>query len=899
MPDPQHNGHHEPGDADMDAADQLSRDWDALAVQRRAGGDVTATVTDTTLVRLAELRAADTASEPRPGFLDHLERELMDASSPKITVAISPALPKLAVLPAARRRHGRGLIDVVAVAAVVALLIAGSWSIWSQNIGGPGDGTRVPGIAAGSATPNAGSDGLVALTAPWATNTDSDLIDGVAPVSTNDCTTPPRQPGSLVPAVERLDQTPALTIAEPAPQALATLPDIATYPKASTDGVVAARAFFVQFAACRFALGTRDDKQVDPFTGPYWNLYSDDALADRVVNGPRNPSFANQTPKQMIVASYQYLLQDIESSAWPQVVDDVRDVPAQVNGARQLRVRVHAVTAPDYSIDTVLVLEDGTWRFSQAAIAVPGEFSPAYQVSNIDVGNISIGPRGVSSYATQIERDTPVLMSIHNSGDVAQTVTVSGQDIGTISPGQTVNMLPFTIRSDAAIGEVARGYFRVASRPAGDADESPRQRTLTIGVYPAGTLGNRRGESAPAATPSDMPADAAGTAAATPQAGVPTVQLDVSGLDYPTVPAPIMSSLIPASDCTTPPRATGSVDAALATAPDSTDWTGGSSYFARGNVVSQSEIDALPDAQTQDHVAVTSILGQLVACRFTAGTQSDGTASFDTPYWNLFSDDYFRFNKPTLDARATVTDPAVLPFTYLTSAAGPLGSEVTDVRQLPPDSREQPRLLVELGGDIETESGGPAFAVMVQSYGSWQITQLSTLTSISSTAMPLDVFIEPDGRLGGGPFAYNYNAYGSPYIPAGLPVLLDLYNASNSPVHITISGQDLGTLAPNEERMLAPFAFPAQSSETTTLTVGMSSPDLPNLHGISFIADYGQSATPDNRRYNIFPPTPPAGSTVPAIVHPSAYPNPGSTPEAVGTPALSGTPVGQSTPEAG
>ena len=1246
MPDPQHNGRHERRDADTGAAERLGRDWDAIAVQRRSGGPaiLTATVTDPTLIRLVELRAADTASEPRPGFLDHLERELMDASLPKTTVPVRPSVPTIAVVPGRRhRRHGRGVIDVMAVAAVVALLIAGSWSIWSQNTGGPGNGTGVPGFVAGLATPdataNADRNGLVALNQTWATNADSDVIDSVAPVSTSDCTTPPRQPGSLVAAVEQQSQTPTQTLARFAQLTQATPPDITTEPAASAEDVAAARVFFVQFAACRFAYDLGDNGQIEPFTGAFWNLYSTATLAHQALYQPYDGGPAPRTAEQQIDSAYRFEHRTVEASAWPFVVDDVREFPADPDGARRLRVRFHSVMMPSYQIDTILVRENGAWKIATVEIAVSGDQTSAYQVSNIDVGDSTVGPRGISSSATQIERDMPVLMSITNRGGTVQAVSIDGQDLGPLAPGQTINLLPFTIDSGASVGDAGHPSFTVTARPA---DGSGEAKSLAIGVYPAGALAAERTGATPAASVTPV----ASTAAAAREPAVSYATLNVPGIEQVSVPAQQTSDQISASECSTAPRAEGSVDAALATGlnssdwtggssylapndevtqaqvdrlpdaavgdqdaangllrqlvacrfaadghsgsigaqfaapywslfsdeyfrinlppllqhpipqadqylasllthivggqpleianlkvlppdakgqprllfvlggevqavngglpagvmvwengtwriiqfpqvsrwvtstmpldirvsgnriqsvvgavniftphgdlyvpasipvvmdiynagsqdaqvtiagqglgtlapgaelridpwqfpaqptgatsltlgltqptinlvadygqsatpenrlfptfpvtpapgtpsadlfatpsatpialtdpglesprlyasdafrevsasdcsttarrtgsvddalrtpPDSTDWTGGSSYFARNDIVTQQLIDSFPEASFQDASAARGLIQQVTACRFTAGTQSDGdgTASFDTPYWNLFSDDYFRFNKPTLDARATVTDPAVLPFTYLSSAAGPLAPEVTDVRQMPPDSRGQPRLLVELGGDIETESGGPAFAVMVQSYGAWQITQLSTLTSIASTAMPLDVFIEPDGSLGGGPFAYNYNAYGSPYIPAGLPVLLDLYNASDSPVQITISGQDLGMLAPGQEQMLAPFAFPDQPGETTSLTVGMSSPDFPNLHGISFIADYGQLATPENRRYDTFPPTPPADSTVPAIVHPSAYPNSGSTPEAVGTPALSGTPVGQSTSAAG
>lgn len=893
MPDPQYNGRHEPGDADKNAAERLSRGWDAMAAERRVGGAAaTATATDTTLVRLAELRAADTASGPRPGFLDHLERELMDASLPKTTVPVKPSMPMIAVLPGRRqRRRGRGFVDVMAVAAVVALLIAGSWSIWSQNTGSPGDGTHVPYVAAGSATPYAtpdvGRDRLVALNRPWVTNADTNMIDGVVQVSSSDCTTPPRQPGSLVAAVEQANQTPTVTVEQREAAASATSPDISTLPKASADDMAAARTFFVQYAACRFSFGMGDNGQLEPYTGAFWNLFSTQTLANRVETGPRDPMYDGQTPEQKIDASYRLFLPLIENSAWPSVVEDVREVPARSDGARQLRVRFHAVTTPHYHFDIILVREDGRWRIATYAIAASGDETPAYQISNIDVGDSGVGPRGVSSSATQLERDTPVLMSLHNGGDATQSVSVDGQDIGTIAPGETVNILPFTIRSEDMVGDAVRSVFTVASGPAGSAANAADQRTLTIAVYPPGTLAAQRGGSTPSGTPSD-----AGTAPATPQTGVSAVRLDVSGLDYPAVPASITSSFIPASDCTTAPRAAGSVGAALATAPDSTDWTGGSSYFARGNVASQREIDALPDAPDQDHAAASSVLQQLVACRFTAGTESDGTASYVGPYWGLFSDDYFRFNKPTIDAGRTVTDPAVRPWTTLGSSVGTIPPTVVSVKQLPPDNIGQPRLLFELGGDIQTESGQPAIGVMVRENGVWRITQMPMLTSVSSTVMPIDLFITADGRLGGCCYSDNYNQYGSPYVPAGKPVLLDFYNASASPVRVTISGQELGTLQPGDEVRIAPFAFPDQPGETTSLNIGMSSPAFPDLHGTSFIADYGQSATPENRRYETFPPTPPADSTVPPIIYPSEHAT-----AAAGTPAA-GTPVA-GTPAAG
>ncbi len=279
------NGGSDP--ADLPAV-ELAAWWDHRTGQRRSGSFEPATATDLAVTVVAQLEALDRADEwstPRPGFLEDLEKQVMQTQPTALpTPNATPRLEPLPIVQIARPpRRSRGLIDILTVAAVLALLLGGSWSVFNDGANAPTpDGQN--GIA-GFSTPDdsgtpssSGFDGLAVLDQPWAENQQGLSIGGVLPVSTTQCVTPSRPAGSVVAALEERqalgDAAPTI---EPEWEAGPRI-DPDNYLAASDADVAAANEFFRQLSACRFDTSDQDETQLQPYTGAHWNLYSDDSF---------------------------------------------------------------------------------------------------------------------------------------------------------------------------------------------------------------------------------------------------------------------------------------------------------------------------------------------------------------------------------------------------------------------------------------------------------------------------------------------------------------------------------------------------------------------------------------------------------------------------------------------
>ena len=480
------------------SAGDLAAWWDRRVERHRVGATepTREEPAPAVVARIEALSRADDLSRPRPGFLDHLESQLMQIPIATLPVAtpVAEGEPSGQSVPhLAPPRRGRGLIDVLSVAAVVALLLGGSFAVWHDRSAAPRpDGTNgVAGVATSDhrATPEASGVDTVALDQSWVDNLAPGELTDIAPVNTSDCTTPSRPAGSVEALLEeRLALGEAAPTIEPefVPGANG---DTASYPAASEQDVAAVTSFFREVSACRFATGDREGTALLPYTGAYWNLYSDDffsAIFPVEAFTNENPVAQSSSRPVSRVIQERY---DSYVSGWsyPAKVLDVRRVPTDVQGRSRLLVSTTGSSELVFDQLSLLVKEDGQWRFVFPSLRPPEPpYTTVAQVVDVLIGQDQYGPRG--SFSSRLEADRPVAMTLANVGATPQRVSIAGQDIGVIQPGASLVLQPFRVRPDAVVGAGGRFTFTVESvDPA--AANAPTPRSLTIAVYPAGSLG--------------------------------------------------------------------------------------------------------------------------------------------------------------------------------------------------------------------------------------------------------------------------------------------------------------------------------------------------------------------------------------------------------------------------
>ena len=410
------------------------------------------------------------------------------AATLPVTTSVAEGEPSVRLVPRlAAHRRNRGLIDILSVAAVLALLLGGSWVVWNDRSAAPTPGGS-NGIA-GVSTPEHGStpesdDGLtVALNQLWVENLASGELTDVAPVNTTDCTTPSRPAGSLAAAVaerESLGDAAPTIESEFVPGAGI---EPTEYSAGSAEDVAAASAFFRQVSACRFATGDREGTALLPYTGAYWNLYSNDAFNfDQVF-----PS--EQTATEAVNQQYSYISSYVDAWSYPAKVTDVREVPADAMGRPRLLVSTVGIYPADAETISLLVQEDGHWRFLVTSLDTPSaESDPFAQVVDVWLGRDQYGPHATGNFSGRLEADRPVAMTLANVGATPQRVSVGGQDLGVVQPGASLVLQPFRVRPDTVASAGGRFTFTVESvDPSAATDAAARP--LTIAVYPPGSLG--------------------------------------------------------------------------------------------------------------------------------------------------------------------------------------------------------------------------------------------------------------------------------------------------------------------------------------------------------------------------------------------------------------------------
>ncbi len=501
-------------------AGKLAAWWDRRSAERRTGSsDTPADRPVAVVAQLEALARADEMSAPRPGFLDELERQIMQTPTAVVPIPITTRHPQPSPTTLVGRpsRQGRGLVDILTVAAVLALLLGGSWSVLNDRADAPTPGGQngVAGVStpdeAATSTPE--GNRIVALNQPWVETLPDVAINGVLPVSTSACVTPSRPPGSVEASVrERRALGDAAPTFEPMFVSGAQI-NSSRLPPGSDADVEAMTAFFRQLSACRFETGERNGTQLLPYTGAYWNLYADEAFG---FDG------ATQVDRDVDeVVREQYFFQSTYVHGWsyPATVLDVRQVWPDDEGRPRLLVTTNgsnpgagAITR----ITSLMVQEDGQWRFLIPDTA-PGDYGRpvAAFVADVLLGRDSHGPQGPGNWNNQLEANFPVAMTIANVGETPQQVSVAGQDLGIVAPGEAILVQPFRIRLDAI--EEGEDYFTftVESLDLEAAPDAPDARPMTIAVYRAESLPYAP-EEAGRATPAVS--DAAGTSPlATPE----------------------------------------------------------------------------------------------------------------------------------------------------------------------------------------------------------------------------------------------------------------------------------------------------------------------------------------------------------------------------------------------
>ncbi len=834
------NGRHDPVDL---PAGELAAWWDRRTGRRRVGSidtepqvDTEASGTTSTAVAgLEALSRADDLSAPWPGFLDQLERHLMDAPIAVLPPAkpspVREAAPLVLTPPSARR--GRGLIDILTVAAVVALLLSGSWSVLNDRATAPPpDG---PNGVAGVSTPltdpvSTPAAGVVALDQPWAVNLPDAAINGVPPVNTTECVTPSRPAGSVEAAIgERVALGDAAPTIEPVFVLDAGI-DPARYPPASDTEVAAVTTLFQQLSACRFETGERVGTTLQPYTGAYWNLLSADAFNfDPVL-------FEGRTAEEVVREHYFFTATWVLEWSYPASVLDVRRVPADGQGRARLLVTTTGSEATEFEAVSLLVEDEGQWQFLARNLLSPEPPLPlSAQVADIVLGRDAYGPRGTGNFSSQLEADYPVSMTVANVGQTPHQLSIDGQDLGVVEPGASVVVQPFVVSPEVVSGAGGRLTFTVESVDLGATADAPEPRPLTIAVYPPGTL--EFGQIARAArTPVAEPSIAATPGVtATPESTEPiqnpvavavAPELDrVVALDQPwavSTGTQTFRGVAPRSttDCVTEPRASGAlielVESAsarpVAELPE---------YLIDGDLASLTS--RYPVAAPDDTGIAQGFLDQWSACRYATGSSDVPLEDrYTGPAWSLLSNDFLLRDIPEGEGRTA--ESLVRQYRALSDVPrrNAYPDQVVEVRSYPADAAGQPRLLV-VHQDL-SPIGWLQVSLIVREGETWRLAEYTSTLGVPASSTPMadgsdpvglvqievDVSDPADTVLQGQVFV-------------SIPVAMTLHNGGSVPVPARIGDQDLGTLNPGQTVRIIPFVVTAaadtKTGETAEVTI--------------------------------------------------------------------------------
>lgn len=788
----------------------LAAAWDRRVLARRgvrSAAEPTDTVPDAgpTVARLEALSRAAGASAPRPEFLNDLEAELMRTQTTPITIPTEPrpaprtrpAVPNGLRVP----RRGRGVIDILSVAAVVALLLGGSWFAFDERGSAPtpDGGNGVAGLTSPDATPTAIYDdgiGTVALDQPWAENLPVDEFGLGQPVGTRECTTPSREPGTVLAAVEAAYSIGG--VATPTVEPLLADPgaiDLAAYPAAGSDDVASVDALFHQVAACRFAASGFDGQAIEPYTGPVWSLYTTDALAIYPL------SLGRSSPEHVVEQAYQIVGRDPGGWAYAARTIDVREFPADGDGNPRLLVRSVGIGPVAEEALSLLVFEDGLWRFAVVRLDPAGQpLTVRAQVANVRVGVGTLGPIA-TGFGSQLEAGSPVAFSIVNTGATAQRVTFGGQDLGVVDPGSSIEIQPFLIRPEAVAAAGGRLPVTMSAVPT-DGSVNGADRTLTVGLYPAGYVVDPR---VTVSTPTPVPAedqcpDPTATATDVAVALAPDDSDRTVTLEQPWA-EPVGDVYVDGSypvdvaRCRTPPRASGSIvdlvaanaERPVADLPSTID-TGELSDLLADH----------PDAGEEGYAAAAGFFEQMAACRFAVSpTTGPVEALYTAPAWSLYSDAFLLRAFPT---QGRTVDAIVRQGLRLDTSIvdGPYVNVIESVRTYPADAAGQARLLVTYHHiDLPRR---PDVTLLVFEGGIWRLDAVASNRDVAEPDYdPVVRSVDIDlGRSSDVDGLIDIDL-------TDLPIVMTLFNGTSVAQEVTIGGQAIGRLLPGEAVRIQPF----------------------------------------------------------------------------------------------
>lgn len=793
MPDdsqPYVNGWSDP--ADM-AAGELATWWDRRVEQRRVAntelthGEATTTVVE----RLEVLSRTDELSSPRPGFLDHLESQIMQTSPGMLPVAPSSTRRDPAVLPVPRLgppRRSRGLIDILSVAAVLALLLGGSWAVWNGKTTAPTPGglNRVVGVS--TPDPN-GLEPLVrevTLDQPWAEPVSGSPLNGLVPVPVTDCTTPSRSAdwfGSITePAATPL---PLVSGAPSTALAGAVSPaEMAQHPAASGEDRQSVVAFYRQLVACRNALDPGSDQATFMLAGPFWNLLSTDYLL-QLAQSMRQDGYTLQG-----FDLYFQAIAALGIQVFAPIIADVRALPDDALGRRQLLVASKWVAGYPSEQMTVLVMEDGRWRVGASNVMQypAGPSKRDAGVASLYNGRWFAGMEGSDG---RLFSGMPLSITVTNTTYSNVTVSIGGQDVGTVTYGETLYTTPFRVPPE--IVQAAGGQFPIDVSIVGLGTLATEPYHLTVDYSDPEVQ-------SPFATPAAPAAQIAGEA--TPSA---VSAGDLVSLDQPwaeNLPNDALSSAaaVNAADCTTPSRPAGSVAAAI----EKRAALGDAAPTIEPEFIANGRIDPAdyPAGSAEDVAASNAFFQQLSACRFQTGDR-DGTAllPYTGAYWNLFSNDAFDFQDFLAAGQAAdevVNQQGRFARQFVDAWSYP--GAVLDVRQVPNDAAGQRRLLVTAHGVYPTTRN--VVSLLVEEDGQWRYLVPSVLPydrDSEAIAQQLDIVVGEDRY---GPRA-TANFVGR--LEAVVPVAMTVANRGVTPQRVTVDGQDVGVVQPGASVVVQPF----------------------------------------------------------------------------------------------
>jgi len=487
---------------------ELAAWWDRRTRQRRSGSTHPVPAPEPAAAVVAQLEAlarADELSAPQPGFLNDLEKQLMDTQLTALPPGIASPRPEpLPTIRIARPpRRGRGLIDMLTVAAILALLLGGSWSVWNDRVDAPPpvgqNGLAGVSTPDDSGTPSLPHSDSIALDQPWATNQGNDLIEGVAPVDTSECRTVDRGSGEVAELIRQETLSTGTTgnlLAELFPTLRYQAADdvsglIQDYPAAAEDQRAIVDDLYSQVAACRFDNGKQTSGKPEPYTGAYWSLFGTDYFLDHLNLRLGNPVLDLD---EVMSQSFGDEPAVAGQGAYPPDVLDVRTLPPTEEGSARLLVLRRSVTAFTYQAVDVLVFEDGFWRFARQQLVTDSrnESLASFPV-DVGIGSGSDGMTTIQVVGAQVEDETPVAMTIFNRGNQPQSVELSGQDLGTLEPRTSITIRPFVVPASAVETAGGRFDFRVTAQPVGADRGSASMASANLQVFPSGGWARRIG----------------------------------------------------------------------------------------------------------------------------------------------------------------------------------------------------------------------------------------------------------------------------------------------------------------------------------------------------------------------------------------------------------------------